>query len=65
MKLSKDFHVPFPMFKKHLMRGSLTVFNLSDHSNPRDVFNNVSSPFFRHFVGNQHRFFDTSLDVLY
>jgi hypothetical protein len=38
MKLSKEFHLPFPMFKKHLMRGSLTIFNLSNHTNPRDVF---------------------------
>jgi hypothetical protein len=38
---------------------------LSDHTNPRDVFNNVTSPFFGHFVGNQHRFFDTSIDVIY
>ena len=65
MKLSKEFHLPFPLVKKHLMRGSLTIFNLSNHSNPRDVFNNTSSPFFGHFVGNQHRFFDSSLDVLY
>jgi hypothetical protein len=65
MKLSKEFHLPFPYFKKHLMRGSLTVFNLSNHSNPRDVFNNTCSPFFGHFVGKQHRFLDSSLDVLY
>ena len=65
MKLSKEFHLPLPFLKKHLMRGSLMIFNLSDHTNPRDVFNNTSSPFFGHFVGNQHRFFDSALDVLY
>lgn len=65
MKLSKEFHLPLPLFRKHLMRGSLTVFNVSDHTNPRDVFNNASSPYFGHFVGNQHRFFDSTLDVLY
>ena len=65
MKLSKEFHLPLPMLKKHLMRGSLTIFNLSNHSNPRDVFNNVSSPYFGHFVGNQHRFLDSALDILY
>jgi hypothetical protein len=64
-KLSKEFHLPFPMIKKHLMRGSLTIFNLSDHYNPRDVFDNNSSPYYRHFVGNQHRFLDSALDVLY
>jgi hypothetical protein len=65
MKLSKEFHLPLPLLKKHLMRGSLTVFNLTDHSNPRDVFNNISSPYFGHFVGDQHRFFDSALDILY
>jgi hypothetical protein len=64
-KLGKDFHLPLPVLKKHLMHGSLTVFNLTNHSNPRDVFNNNTSPDFGHFVGNQHRFLDTSLDVLY
>ena len=63
MKLDKEFHLPFPLLKNHLMRGSLTVFNLTDHSNPRDVFN-ISSPYFGHFVGNQHRFFDSALDIL-
>jgi hypothetical protein len=65
MKLSKEFHLPLPFLKKHLMRGSLMIFNLSNHPNPRDVFNNTSSPSFGQFVGNQHRFLDSSLDVLY
>jgi hypothetical protein len=65
MKLSKEFHVPLPYFKKHLMRGSLTTFNLTNHRNPRDVFNNAASPAFGQFVGDQHRFFDSALDVLY
>ena len=65
LKLSKEFRLPLPWLKHHVMRGALTVFNLSDHTNPRDVFNNVTSPFFGHFVGNQHRFFDTSIDVIY
>ncbi len=65
MKLSKEFHLPLPFVKKHLMRGSLTTFNLLDHRNPRDVFNNSASPIFGQFAGNQHRFFDSALDVLY
>jgi hypothetical protein len=65
LKLSKEFHLPFPWLRKHLMRGALTVFNVTDHTNPRDVFNNISSPVFGHFAGLQHRFLDTSLDVLY
>lgn len=65
MKLGKEFHLPLPYLKHHLMRGSLTVFNLSNHSNPRDVFNNASSPNYGHFVGDQHRFLDSSLDIIY
>jgi hypothetical protein len=65
MKLSKEFHLPLPWLKKHLMRGSLTILNLTDHANPRDVFNNTASQFFGHFAGDQHRFLDSSLDVLY
>ena len=65
MKLSKEFHLPLPFLKKHMMRGSLMIFNLTNHSNPRDVFNNIASPYFGHFVGDQHRFFDSALDVLY
>ena len=65
LKLSKEFRLPLPWLKNHLMRGALTIFNVTDHTNPRDVFNNISSPFFGHFAGNQHRFLDTSLDVIY
>ncbi len=65
MKLSKEFHLPLPFLKKHMMRGSLMIFNLTNHSNPRDVFNNIASPYFGHFVGDQHRFFVSAVDVLY
>ena len=30
LKLSKDFRLPFPWIKKHVLRGALTVFNLSN-----------------------------------
>ncbi|HZO98765.1 MAG TPA: TonB-dependent receptor [Terriglobia bacterium] len=65
LKLSKEFHLPFPLIKKYLMRGALTIFNLTNNSNPRDVFNNIASPYFGHYVGFQHLFFDTQLDILY
>ena len=65
LKLSKEFHLPLPWLKHHLMRGQLTAFNLTNHANPRDVYNNTASPYFDHFVGNQHHFFDTGLDVIY
>ena len=65
LKLSKEFRLPFPYLKNHTMRGSLMIFNVTNHSNPRDVFANITSPNFNHFVGFQHTFFDSSLDFLY
>ncbi len=65
MKLSREFHLPLPILKKHLRRGALTIFNLSNPSNLRDVLNDTASPFSAHFVGDQHRFLDSALDVLY
>jgi Carboxypeptidase regulatory-like domain len=65
LKLGKEFTLPFPWIKNHRMRGSLTVLNLTNHSNPRDVFNNITSPVFGHFVGFQHRSLETALDIIY
>ena len=65
LKLSKEFRLPFPWVKQHVMRGSLTIFNLTNRNNPRDVYNNITSPDFGQFTGFQHRSLDTSLDILY
>ena len=66
MKLSKDFRVPLiPWLKHQKLRGALQIFNITNTANPRDVFSNVASPFFNHFVGFQHRFYDVSLDIVY
>jgi hypothetical protein len=65
LKLTKDFRIPFlPWLRHHKFQGALAVFNLTDHANPRDVYNNVASPYFGHFVGFQHRFFDAYLDIV-
>jgi hypothetical protein len=66
LKLSKDFRIPFvPWVKKHTLRGAVAVYNLTDNLNPRDVYNNVTSPYFRHFAGPQHTFFEPFLDFVY
>ena len=66
IKLTKDFRVPgIPWVKQHKLRGGLSIFNITDRKNPRDVFNNVSSPFFGHFVGFQHRFFEGDVDLVF
>lgn len=65
-QISKDFHFPFiGWLKKRDFRGMFTVFNLTNRQNPRDVYSNVDSPIFGHFVGFQHRVFDLTFDVVY
>lgn len=54
-----------PWVKQHKLRGGLTIYNITNRANPRDVFYNVSSPFFGHFVGDQHRFFEGDVDLVF
>jgi hypothetical protein len=66
LQLTKDFRVPFvPWLKNHKVRGALQIFNITNHSNPRDVYANVASPYFGRFVGFQHRLYAVSLDIVY
>ncbi len=66
LKLSKDFRIKFlPWVKNHTIRGSVTIYNVTNHLNPRDVYNNVTSPNFGHFAGPQHRFLDPIVDLVY
>jgi len=65
LKLGREFQLPLPWIRDHKLQGELTILNLTDHANPRDVYNNIASPNFGHFVGFQHRFYDTSLGILY
>jgi hypothetical protein len=64
-KLGKEFRLPFPWVKNHVLRGELTIFNLTNYYNPRDVINNLTSPIFGHYLGFQHRFLDTTLGIIY
>jgi hypothetical protein len=66
VKLTKDFRVPgIPWVKQHKLRGGLSIYNITNRANPRDVFNNISSLFFGHFVGDQHRFFEGDVDLVF
>ena len=66
VQISKDFRVPFiPLLRKHLLRGSVRIFNLTNHGNFRDVYNTVTSPYFGDYAGFEHRFYDLSLDIVY
>jgi hypothetical protein len=66
LKTSRDFQVRFiPWVRKHTLRGSVSIFNLTNHGNYRDVYNTVTSPYFGNYAGFLHRFYDLSLDIVY
>ena len=57
MKLFRDFNLPHfagPLKDRRFRIGVYSL-NLTNHLNPHDVFNNIDSPVFGHFVGFQHR----------
>ncbi len=65
VQFTKDFSLPFlPSLKNHRFRAAFIVYNLFNHFNPRDVYNNTTSPYFQHYVGCQHIFFDAYFDIL-
>ncbi len=66
LKLSKEFNVPLmDWLKSHRFRVALAIYNITNHSNPLGVYSNITSPFFGHFVGFQHRLFDVQFDIVY
>ncbi|MFZ0960292.1 MAG: carboxypeptidase regulatory-like domain-containing protein [Terriglobia bacterium] len=66
VQTSKDFKVPLiPWVRKKVLRGSFSVFNVTNHGNYRDVYNTVTSPYFGSYAGFEHRFYDLALDILY
>jgi hypothetical protein len=68
LKISKDFHLPFiplSFLKKHKFRGAIGIFDITDHKNPVDVYDNTGSAFYGHFIGFQHLTFNTWFDLIY
>lgn len=66
LQVSKDSRIPLlPWLRNHTMRSSIRVYNLTNHGNFRDVYNNVTSPLFGDFAGIQHRFFALGVDIVY
>ena len=65
-KIYRDFRLPaFAGFiKDRRLRIGVYTLNLTNHSNPRDVFNNVASPEFGHFVGFRHRVNGLLIDLV-
>ena len=66
LKISKDFRIPFlPWVRDHTLRGAIGIYNVTNHLNPRDVYNNITSPYYGHFAGPQHRTFEPFIDLEY
>jgi hypothetical protein len=66
LKMTKDFRFPIvPWVRNHKLRLEFTIYNLTDHTNPRDVINNIASSRYGEFLGNQHRFYDVGFDIVY
>ncbi|MGH9407297.1 MAG: TonB-dependent receptor [Terriglobia bacterium] len=68
VKVSKDFKLPFlhvGILRNHKFRGALEVYDVTNHQNPVDLYNNTASPYYGHFVGFQHVTFNTFFDLIY
>jgi len=66
MKVYRDFKLPAfaGRLRDHRFRIGIYSLNLTNHLNPHDVFNNIASPVFGHFVGYQHRVNGILIDIV-
>jgi hypothetical protein len=55
LKVYKEFQLRLPFLGKKKLRFGVYTINLTNHTNPLEIYNNVTSPYFGHFVGFQHR----------
>ena len=66
LRLTRDFRISFlPWLKNHKVRGHLAIYNITNHENPRDIYNNIASPNFGRFAGLQDRMCSGGVDVVY
>jgi hypothetical protein len=65
LRINKDFTFQHSLAKDHKFRVGLFVYNVFNHQNPRNVYNNTTSPYFNHFVGILHRSYNASFDIVY
>ena len=67
LKVYREFAIHLPFFgngKTKKIRFGLYSLNLTNHSNPLAIYDNVTSPVFGHFVGFQHRVNGFVLDAV-
>jgi len=67
VKIYRDFQIRLPFPGKKItrkIRFGLYSINVTNHSNPLEVYSNITSPAFGHFVGYQHRVEGFVLDAV-
>ncbi len=67
LKVYREFQLRLPFLgtiKNRKIRIGVYSINLTDHSNPLEVYNNVTSPVFGHFVGFQHQVDGMVIDMV-
>ena len=66
-RIYREFPLRLPFVgrsAKRKVRLGIYSINLTNHQNLRDVFNNVASPLFGRFAGNQHRVDGLVIDIV-
>jgi Carboxypeptidase regulatory-like domain len=67
VKIYREFSLRLPFIhgsSKRKVRLGLYSINLTNHQNFNDVYNNVTSPIFGRFAGNQHRVDGLVIDIV-
>ena len=64
LKVYREFRLNLPGVRNRKLRVGVYTLNLTNHSNWLDVFNNVTSPYFGHLVGMQHRMNGLVIDIV-
>lgn len=64
LKVYRTFKLPVPFLQNRKIRLGLYSLNLTNHSNPHDVYNNTASQYFGDFAGFRHRVNGFVIDVV-
>jgi hypothetical protein len=64
LKVYREFRLGFRGLRNRKLRTGVYALNLTNHSNWLQVFNNVTSPYFGHLAGMQHRVNGLVIDIV-
>jgi hypothetical protein len=64
LKVYREFRLDLPGVRNRKLRVGVYTLNLTNHSNWLEVYNNVTSPYFGHLVGMQHRMNGLVIDIV-